>query len=125
MLNVTTREWVFTAAQTDQVLIAVGASQYMSVTYVDATCANSNSVDVAVRIGFHATALPAFTNNSLTGVDGIVFTHGGIARGGGEVKANGGKPITIGQVGEDLRLTCTVPTGGDLHLLVGFVLNDV
>lgn len=120
MLSVVTKEWVFEAAQTNVELQAFTAPEAGVVTYVDVTCANSNSVDVAVRIGFHATTLPTYTADSLTGIAGIVFSHGGIARGGGAVKANGGAPITIGGAGDGLRMTCTAPTGGSVRILIGY-----
>jgi hypothetical protein len=119
MQDVTTKEWSFDAAQTNVSLQAFTAAG--AVTYVDVSTGNSTSVDVAVRIGFAATTLPTLTQNSLTGNAGMVFSHAGIARGGGMVKANGGAPIAIGATGEPLRLTCTVPTGGSLRVIIGYM----
>lgn len=119
-----TYEWVFTAAQTDLSLLTVTAPLQGVCTYVDVSCANSNSVDVAVRIGFAATALTAVTNNSATGIPGMVFSHGGIARGGGMVKANSGEAITVGASGDDLLLTCSAPTGGSLRIIATLLEID-
>lgn len=114
----TTREWVFTAAETDLELIAFAAPLQGVVMYVDVTAANSNTGDVSCRLGFHATALPAVSDS--TGVDDMVFSHGGIAKGGGAVKSNGGEPITTGAAGASLLWTCSAPTGGSIRLLVSF-----
>lgn len=122
MIAVTTREWVFENAETDLELIAFAAPLQGAVLYVDVTCANSNTGDTSCRLGFHATALPAVSDT--TGVDGMVFSHGGIAKGGGAVKANGGAPITLGAPGASLRWTCSAPTGGSIRLLVGFDTKD-
>jgi hypothetical protein len=119
-----TYEWVFTAAQTNLALFTVTAPNVGSCTYVDVTCANSNSVDVAVRLGFASTALPAITNDSAAGIPGMVFSHGGIARGGGAVKANSGEAIATGAVGDDFLLTCTAPTGGSLRIIATILEFD-
>jgi hypothetical protein len=119
----TVREWVFTAAQTDALLLTVGSTEKAIVTYVNATCANSNSVDVAVRIGFASgSTLPSITNNDLTGNAGVFFSHGAIARGGGAVAgpaAHGGA-LAVGALGEDIRITCSAPTGGSLRIVMQY-----
>jgi hypothetical protein len=119
-----TREWVFDAAQTNLLLVDVASPLSGFVTYVDVTCAGSNGVDVWCRIGFHATTLPTYTLNSATGVPGMVFSHLGIKPGGGAVKANGGEAITVGGVGEGLRMSCSVPTGGFISVLVTIGVAD-
>jgi hypothetical protein len=130
MQAVETREWVFTTAQTDLLLLddagasLVGAAQQMVPTYVQAVCANSNSVDVHVRLGFGATTLPAMTNNSANGQPGVFFTHPAIARGGGAVAANGGASLVVGPVGLGPRLTCGAATGGSWRLVLSFALVD-
>ena len=120
MLSVVTKEWSFDAAQTDVSLQAFSAPESGVVTYIDVSTGNSTSVDVAVRIGFATTTLPTLTQNSSTGNPGMAFSHSGIARGGGMVKANGGAPIAIGAAGDPLRLTCTAPTGGSLRVIIGY-----
>jgi hypothetical protein len=54
----------------------------------------------------------------------MVLSHGGIAPGGGAVVTNGGAPITIGAADADLRITCSVPTGGDVRVVVSYRMND-
>jgi hypothetical protein len=102
----------------------MGATQRMAITYVKATCSNSNTGDVSIRIGFAASSLTAITNNSANGVRGVFTSHPGIARGGGEVNANGGATLAIGAAGEAPRLTCSAATGGAWRLIIGFVLVE-
>jgi hypothetical protein len=120
MLVGTTREWVFDAAQTDLPLVTLDADQRGVVMYFSITCANSNVVDVAARAGFAAATLPTVTLNSATGNLGVFFSHGGIARGGGAVAANGGAVIAVGALGDDIRLTNTVPTGGSIRVVMTY-----
>ena len=125
MIAVTTKEWTFTAARTDFLLQAFASTEKGVVSYAQVTAANSNTVDVSVRIGFGTSTLPTMPVDSSTGVDGMVLSHGGIAKGGGAVVANGGAPITVGELDEDLRLTCSVPTGGSLRVVVAYRILDL
>ena len=121
----TTREWAFDAAQTDVALVSAGASDRLVVTYVNVTCATSNTVDVAVRIGFATATLPTMTLNGATGQLGVFFSHGGIAKGGGAVAANGGEIIAAGLANEDIRLTNTVPTGGSMRVVMTYDVKPI
>lgn len=116
MLDSTTQTWSFATAQTDALLITVGATQRLAVLSAKATCANSNTGDVSVRLGFAAATLPTLTVDSLTGAVGEFFSHGGIAPGGGAVDAEG----ALGAEGEDLRLTCSAATGGSVRITVKY-----
>ena len=71
MRYVTTKEWSFDAASTNLTLWTPASGEQLAVTSAVATCANSNSVDVAVRIGFGSTGLTDLTQNSTAGVDGV------------------------------------------------------
>lgn len=125
MISTTTKEWVFVTAQTDFQLVAIGATDRMVVTYGQATCANSNVGDVAVRVGFATSAMPTITNDSATGSLGVFMAHPGIAHGGGMVVANGGAPIAVGAAGEDLRITCSAATGGAVRLVVSYWVDSL
>jgi hypothetical protein len=37
----------------------------------------------------------------------------------------GGAPLVIGAAGEDLRVTCTVSTGGSTRFVVGYQLKNL
>jgi hypothetical protein len=115
---VKTYEWSFTAAQTNAKLVDVAATDKFIVSFVKAICSNDNTVNVSVRLGLAQSALPTLTDNSLTGNPGMILSHGGIARGGGEVNSMAGAMIAMGELGDDLYLTCSAPTGGSLRIIV-------
>lgn len=121
MLESTSQTWSFDAAQTDAKLIDVAATQRLAVLSAKATCSNSNTGDVSVRLGFATATLPTLTINSLTGAVGEFFSHGGIAKGGGAVDAEG----ALGPEGEDLRLTCSAATGGSVRITVKYRLLEM
>lgn len=121
MTGVVTKSWVWTTAQTDLSLETVGGTNKMALVYASVTCANSNTGDVSVRIGFAATTLPAVSES---GASGMFFEHGGVARGGGAVASNGGEVIAVGEYGIPPRLTCSAPTGGSLRLVMSWRLLD-
>lgn len=124
-LSAVTREWSFATLQADALLIAVAANQHLEVYYCQVTAANSNSGDVSCRIGCATATLPTLTNDSLTGGDGMVLSHGGIAKGGGAVVTNGGAPVTIGLADQDLRISCSAATGGSIRVVVQFrIVSD-
>lgn len=125
MIPTTTKEWVFVTAQTDFKIEDVDATHRMVVTYGQATCSNSNTGDVSLRVGFAASALPTISNDSATGGVGVFMSHPGIAKGGGMVVANGGAPIAAGAAGEDLRLTCSAATGGALRVVITYWQDDL
>ena len=96
-------------AQTDLAISpAISASQRLLVHAIYVTAGNSTSVNVAVRVGFAEATLAA---RSLSGVAGILVSHTNIAPGSGLYGIPG-----MGALGEELRLTCTVPTGGNLTI---------
>lgn len=125
MIPTTTKAWVFVTAQTDFKIEDVDSTHRMVVTYAQVTCSNSNTGDVAVRVGFATATLPTVTNDSATGMVGVFMTHPGIAHGGGMVVANGGAPIAAGAADEDLRITCSAATGGSVRLVVTYWKDDL
>lgn len=110
--NVISRRDAYTAAQTDTALVTVAAGLKIVVTRVLLTCANSNSVDVSARVGFG-------TANTPTGA-GVVASHPGIAKGGGFNTGDGSGILGVGADNEDLRLTCSVPTGGSIEVVTSY-----
>lgn len=85
---------------------AIGAARRFEVASIRVSAAAGNSVAVAVRVGFAAATLPAA---STTPVVGIVLSHPGVAAGSGMPGDRG-----RGALGEELRLTCSAPTGGSI-----------
>lgn len=113
------KEWIFPAAQTDALIFNVGATQQLQVLGLVFANAGSVTADVSVRLGFATTTLPA--TSSTTGADGVFFSHGGIVKaGGGAVRAI----PCVGPIGVPLRITNSVPTGGDLRLCMTYRLVE-
>lgn len=110
--NAVTIEAAFTAAQTDTALVTVAGGLKIVVTEVEFICANSNTVDVVVRMGFGAANTPTTT--------GVVLTHPGVPAGSGVVRGNGSGILGVGADGEDLRITCGVPTSGSCRALITY-----
>lgn len=125
MIPTITREWVFTTAQTDFKIEDLDSTHRAVIVYGQATCANSNSVDVTLRVGFAAATLPTISNDSATGGTGVFMSHPGIARGSGMVVSNGGAPICAGAADEDIRITCTAATSGSLRLVLTFWIDNL
>lgn len=99
-----------TGAQTDASIVGtINAGTKVAVTAITVTCDGANTGDVAVKIGFGATTIPA---DSTTGANGVLLDHEGIKPGSGIVVGNGGGILGIGADGEELRLTCEDPVGG-------------
>jgi hypothetical protein len=124
MIPTITQAWRFDAAQTNYVLKSVGAAERATVWAVAVTCDNGNTVNVAVRVGFGATALATVTTNGAGGI-GICVSHPGVARGGGQAWNNGGQPLGVGATGEDILITCGVPTGGFLDVVMSYWIDDM
>jgi hypothetical protein len=110
--NVVTLEAAYTAAQTDVAIVTVSSGLKIVVTECEVICSNANTVNVGVRVGFGATTTPTTT--------GVVLTHPGVAPGSGVVRGTGAGIIGVGADGEDLRITCTVPTTGSIRVLVTY-----
>ena len=110
--NIVTFEAAYTAAQTDTAIVTIAGGLKIVVTEIEALCDNANTVDVGVRVGFGATTTPTTT--------GVVLTHPGIAPGSGVVRGNGSGILGVGADGEDLRITCEVPTTGSIRVLVSY-----
>jgi len=99
-------------AQTNAALVSTTSNQIV-LTRLSIACSHANSVDVAVKVGFAAATLGSST---LAGTDGIVYESGAILAGGGITMGDGSGILAIGASGEDLRLTCGVPTGGAVDI---------
>jgi len=102
----------YAAAQTNTAILTVSAGTKIVVTMISATLDNACSVDVQVRVGFGSSTTPTGT--------GVVLSHPGIAKGSGVAKGNGGGIIGTGADGEDLRVTCEVPTSGSIDIEVSY-----
>jgi len=123
--NIVTREYMTTAAQTNDAIIdSVAATDRIVVTEIEVLADNANSVSPQVRVGFGAASVPAEPASGAS-TTGIVLTHPGVAAGSGVVRGSGAGIVGIGADGEELRITNSVPTGGQLTVLVSyFIISD-
>lgn len=100
----------YSAAQTDTAIITASGAQRIVVKKVSVMADKANSVDVAARIGFGAANTP-------TG-DGTLLSHPGIAAGSGAVEYEGESGVGAQTLGDDLRITSEVATGGSIDVIV-------
>lgn len=110
--NIVTLEFSTTTVQTDVAIITISAGTKIVVTQAQVIANNLNTVYPAFRMGFGATTTPTTT--------GVVLTHPGVPAGGGISRGDGSGILGIGADAEDLRMTCEVPTGGSLRVLVSY-----
>lgn len=110
--NIATKRENYTTAQTDTAMVSAPPGVKIVVTRISVTLDNACSVDVQCRIGFGLTTTPTGT--------GVLLSHPGIAAGSGVVEGNGSGILGIGADGEDLRITCEVPTGGSLDVVYSY-----
>jgi hypothetical protein len=96
----------------------------MGIVYLEAINAGSSTANVSAQIGFAATTLPTITVNSSDGAANFALNHGGIIPGSGKVSANGGEIIASGAPGEHPLLTSSDTPGGDLRIIMSYVLLD-
>jgi len=102
----------YTAVQANVAIITEAAGMACVVTQIQVTASNNNTVSPSVLIGFGTATTP-------TG-DQVVLAHPGVPPGGGCSRGDGSGIIAIGASDEDLRITCSVPTGGSIDVLVTY-----
>jgi hypothetical protein len=100
-------------AQTDAALIgSISAGTKIVITRMSVICDNANTGDCAVTIGFGATNTPTPT---LAGVTGVIV-NGSLDGGAGITIGDGSGIIGVGGDGEELRITCSDPAGGNIRV---------
>lgn len=107
-------------AQTDASIVGtINTGTKVVVTAISVTVDSATTAPggIAVKVGFGATTIPA---DSTTGADGVLLDHPGIAAGSGIVVGNGSGILGIGGDGEELRLTCEDPVGGNLAITFSY-----
>lgn len=107
-------------AQTDYALVSVSAGSKIVVTQISAVCDAANTINVAVRIGFGTVNVPT---PALAGTNGLVI-DGVFGPGSGQQKGQGAGILAIGADGEDLRLTCGDPQGGNLFVQYSYFVIE-
>jgi hypothetical protein len=117
--NLQSSEYYTTGAITDDnVLPAISTGSIYVITSISVMCSAANTVNTSVRIGFGATTVPSQGSTNADAVAKVVLSHPGVAPGSGVVKGSGAGIVGIGGDGEELRITCSAPTGGSLIVVV-------
>ncbi len=123
--NILRREWMTTAAQTDDEIIAtVPAGSHVVLTAISVVASAAGSTTPQFRIGFGTASVPAEPASGAS-VVGIVASHGGVAAGSGIVEGNGSGVIAVGGSDEELRITNAVPTGGKITVVVSYYISTL
>lgn len=100
-------------AQTDAALIgSIGSGTKIVLTRLSVVCDNENSGNCAITIGFGATNTPS---PNLAGVAGVIV-NGSFDGGAGITLGDGSGIIGVGGDGEELRITCSDPAGGNIRV---------
>lgn len=105
--------------QTNKSLIAATGAQRITVFRCSISIKDTNSAKQAIRIGFGATTLAAA---ALTGVTGIIISHGGLYPGSGLIEDNA-VALGRGAAGESVLMTSSTPTGGDFRVVISYILE--
>lgn len=107
-------------AQTDLNLLAaaVASGTQAVLTQIWVKADKDNTSNVAVTIGFGAANVPTPSNS---GVNGLVMDED-LGPGEGHQIGNGSGIIAIGADGEELRMTCSDPVGGQLTVGCTYLL---
>jgi hypothetical protein len=100
-------------AQTDAALVgSISSGTKVVLTRLSVICDNANTGDCAITIGFGATNVPT---PSLAGVTGGIV-NGSFDGGAGITIGDGSGIIAVGGDGEELRITCSDPAGGNIRI---------
>lgn len=123
--NVVIRSTVVAAAdgaQTNFALGAIAPGGKIVLTRLSVMASGANTVPVDVRIGFGASVVPAPT---LAPVTGILIDARAMLAGSSRDIGDGSGILGVGQDAEDLRMTCSSPTGGHLTISFSFYTIEI
>lgn len=110
--NIQTLRVNYTTAQTDTAIVTIGSGSKIVVTQIMIVVDTATTATPSCIVGFG-------TANTPTGA-GVVVSHPGIAGGGGVSRGDGSGILGVGADNEDLRVTCAVPTGGSISIIVSY-----
>ena len=106
-------------AQSDAALSAtIAAGQRIALTRLTVSLDAGTTGNLAVTIGFGASAVPS---PSLAGAAGVVF-HAAMAAGHHHTIGDGSAVIAVGGDGEELRITCADPASGNWRISYSYYL---
>ncbi len=104
----------------DNILPAISAGTVYVITGLTITLDAAATVNVAVRIGFGTSTVPALGAAAADAVDDILFYHPGIVPGTTVSIGNGAGILGVGGDGAELRITNGAPTTGTLGITVRY-----
>lgn len=108
-------------AQTNAALIgSISSGTKIVLTRISVVCDNANTGDCAVTIGFGT------ANTPVPDLDGTVGTvvNGSFDGGAGITIGDGSGIIAVGGDGEELRVTCSDPAGGNIRISYSYYTID-
>ena len=106
--DVITRRDNYTAAQTDTAIVSVSAGTKIVVVSMTAVLGGNATVKAAIRVGFGAANTPTSA--------GVYLSHPNVVAGSGVAE----RIPVVGADGEDLRITCAVPTGDSFDVVTKY-----
>lgn len=119
--NLKNAVYMTTELQTDDTILPViSAGTKYVITGISVICSAANTVSPSCIVGFGATTNPALGASGADAVDKLIVSHGGIPAGSGVVLGFNGAIVGISGDGEEVRITNTVPTGGDIRVSVQY-----
>jgi hypothetical protein len=119
--NLQSAEYYTTGAQTnDNILPLISPGTKYIITSITVAASAANTVNTSVRIGFGSGGVPTQGTSGADAVTKVVLSHPNIPAGSGIVKGNGSGIVGIGGDGEELYITCSVPTTGSLIVQVDY-----
>lgn len=104
----------------DNILPAVSSGTKLVITGISVVCSAANTVSPSVIIGFGTSVIPTLGATGVDAVDKIIIRHGGVQAGSGFVLGFNGSIVAIGGDDEEIRITNSVPTGGDISVSIQY-----
>jgi hypothetical protein len=116
--NTQTLEAEYTSAQTDTLIITASSTQQIAITEITAVVDEAVTVTgVGFRVGCGSPSTPVAV--------GVVLSHAGLMPGQSVSRGTGAGVLAVGDLNEDLRITCENPVGGALRILVSYFMVEL
>lgn len=104
----------------DNILPTISAGSKYVITCITVSASNTNSTGANVRIGFGSSSVPAQGATNADAVNKIIMSLPGMSPGATIVKGNGGGIVGMGGDAEELRVTISNMSSGNLTIVVDY-----